>query len=356
MLNNLLMQTYEHIDIAMKKNFTQENLSRLLDMFVKFPQMPYYNLLLILRQKPKATLICGRQAWDLYGGEIVDKNPIILLCPEFTTVEDTDNDNGSLLGKTGQLDLKAVTCYDVSQVKIDPEKSNALISKTEKPNFIDALRRHGSRVQEDDINNPKLKHALIKSKYDYDSSFLLINPRITPEEKQKEALKAFVERYIYVNYRNNEAIAPEIGTYISELQDYTIEILERYYGIAETFEVTPSDVFSETSIIQGAFLRELSNTIFTLIQYLEGKSSLTFNETMFCNTFLETPDRKRVLEVVNEMLDKTFAHQLVQDLISFRDIFISESTISDESIAELHRKKQTKELFTFPSKVYTYEQ
>lgn len=353
MYNDLTMQACEQIEISMKKYFAPENLTELFDMFVKFPQMPYYNIFLILRQKPKAMLICGKQAWSLYGGTITSKNPIILLCPEYVEIETVDEDNSSLLGeRTGHMNLKAVPCFDISQVEISQEKKEELLMKSSAPDFIDALKRQGLRVVEDDLYKPKLKHELVKSDYNYDSNMLLLNPRISPEEKQKEAMVAYVTWYMDDNYRNNENIAPELGAYISELQDYSTEILKRYYGIADNYEVTPSSIFSESSFIQGMFLRELSNSVFTIIQAFENKSSLTFNETMFCNIFLNTTDRNAILELVNEMFDRTYNQQLLQDLIAFRDIFVSEVTISTESIEELYRKKENQELFTFPSKIY----
>ena len=353
MHTDLSMQTYEQINIAMNEIFTADNLSGLLDVFVRFPQMPYYNILLIKRQKPDATLICGKQAWLSYGGEITTKKPMTILCPEFVALEEIDEDNGSLVGRTGQLLLKPVPCFDISQVEIAPEKSEELRNTITAPNFIDALRKRNHRVMEDDVNNPKIKHPLIPSSYDFDKCFLLINPKLSPEDKQKEALKAFVMWYINNHYRGDSRIHTEIAEYLNELQDYVIEVLERYYGIAGTFEATASEIFTEPAEIKGLFLRELSNSVFVIIQLLEGKSSLTFNETMFCNIFLTTTDREEILNEADEMIHKTSATQLSQDLLAFRDLFISERTISNESIEELHRRREAQELFTFPSKTYT---
>ena len=353
MYNQLVIQAYEVIADSMKKYFTPENLPKILDMYVRFPQMPYYNLLLIAIQCPKASLICGRQAWEIYGGEIIGQKPIILLTPTFMLLDEIDEDNSTLIGKAGQLTLKASPCYDVSQVNIPEEKMLALVNKTETPNFIDALRKHNQRVLEDDINNPKIKHSLIQSVYEYDSNTLLLNPRISPEEKQKQALKAFVTRYINKTYCDVENQHNDIAKYWSELQDYATEILERYYGIAGTFETTPSELFDETSVVQGAFLRELRETVFTLIQSLDKQPSLSFNETMFCNIFLKSTDRVEILNEVNDIVDRTYSQQLLQDLLAFRQLFISKRVISDESIEELYRKKETQELFTFPSKTYS---
>ena len=353
MSSQLLMQTYEIIEKSLKKHFTPENLSGLLDMYVKFPQMPYYNLLLILEQYPNASVICGKQAWEQYGGTITGEKPIILLIPEFYLSEEIDEDNSSLLGKTGQLSLKASPCYDISQVDIQDDKKQTFIDKPVLPNVIDALRRHNQRVLDDDPANPKIKHTLISSVYDYDGNVLLLNPRLTPEEKQKQALNAFVTRYINKTYRDAANYHDEIAKYLAELQDYAAEILSRYYGISKVFEPTASGIFEETSVVQGSFLRELWETVFTIIQSLERRTILGFNETMFCNIFLISTSREEVQMEINEILDKTYSQQLLQDVLSFRDLFTSNRVISDESICELYQMKTEKKLFTFPSMVYT---
>ena len=56
-------QIWEYADEAV----TKDGIHKFLDAAARFPQMPWYNILLILKQMPEAEILCGIRAWKGYG-------------------------------------------------------------------------------------------------------------------------------------------------------------------------------------------------------------------------------------------------------------------------------------------------
>ena len=96
----------------------QERLGEVLELIARFPHINFENILLILHQFPKATIVCGKGTWHHLHGIIKENaKPIALLTPTIVTTD---------LEKQKHTSYTVVPVYDISQVILEKNSSDFL--------------------------------------------------------------------------------------------------------------------------------------------------------------------------------------------------------------------------------------
>lgn len=346
---------------------TRDGIRKYLDVAARFPQMPWYNILLILKQMPEAEILCGIRAWKRYGAVLRQgERPVMLLSPVAAGSGDADGSvpggfgrgisgrgSGSRVfgnGEAGgsgsgkELSMGAVGVYDIAQVKL-PVDAPALKMPQLDAGLEDALRgRCGLAVMED-RDGSFLRSRAVKSCVSREERTIYIRPGLSGGARDVELMKCYARYAAGGNAGNAEDVAG----------DYLAYILCKYFHLPEyPLRVVPCDLFGETAERKGCFLRGLSALTFGAVKELAGKKMLGFNETMFCNLFFTEPDRERILKNLEPF---TVSGKLADGvigcgLLEFRRDIGSGGKFSDGSIQEIYGKRLARELFTFPPVMY----
>lgn len=336
------------IGIYADEMVAKDGICKFLDVAARFPQMPWYNILLILKQMPEAEILCGIRAWKRYGAVLRQGvNPVMLLSP----VAVRGGDAGSGMGK--EISMESVRVYDIAQVKL-PVNVPLLKMPQMDGSLEDALRERCGLVVMEDRDGSFLRSRVLKSCVSHEERTVYIRPGLPDEVRNVELMKCYA-RYaagcVDVQENSGAAVHGIIGEYQDMAGDYLAYVLCKYFHLPEyPLRMVPSELFGETAERKGRFLRELSALAFGTVKELTGKKMLGFNETMFCNLFFTEPDRERILKnlervaVSGEHVDGF----IVPDLLAFQRDISNEEIFSEEEIREIYGKRLARELFTFP--------
>ena len=152
-------QAFEMIEQGVKDVYSSDNFRKYLSCCSKFHSYSLNNTLLILAQKPDATLVAGYNAWQRNFNRHVDKGEkgLIILAPvknKITQLMDkSDEDGNPVLDENGdpikeervinQLRFTTTTVFDISQTSGEPLPSlihNLTGSSDEILAFIDSVK------------------------------------------------------------------------------------------------------------------------------------------------------------------------------------------------------------------------
>lgn len=152
-------QAFEMIEQGVKDVYSSDNFKKYLSCCSKFHSYSLNNTLLILAQKPDATLVAGYNAWQRNFNRHVDKGEkgLIILAPvtnKITQLMDkADEDGNPVLDENGdpikeervinQLRFTTTTVFDISQTSGEPLPSlihNLTGSSDEILAFIDSIK------------------------------------------------------------------------------------------------------------------------------------------------------------------------------------------------------------------------
>lgn len=152
-------QAFEMIEQGVKDVYSSDNFKKYLSCCSKFHSYSLNNTLLILAQKPDATLVAGYNAWQRNFNRHVDKGEkgLIILAPvtnKITQLMDkADEDGNPVLDENGdpikeervinQLRFTTTTVFDISQTSGEPLPSlihNLTGSSDEILAFIDSVK------------------------------------------------------------------------------------------------------------------------------------------------------------------------------------------------------------------------
>ena len=152
-------QAFEMIEQGVKDVYSSDNFKKYLSCCSKFHSYSLNNTLLILAQKPDATLVAGYNAWQRNFNRHVDKGEkgLIILAPvtnKITQLMDkSDEDGNPVLDENGdpikeeriinQLRFTTTTVFDISQTSGEPLPSlihNLTGSSDEILAFIDSVK------------------------------------------------------------------------------------------------------------------------------------------------------------------------------------------------------------------------
>lgn len=375
---------------------TKEGIRKYLDVAARFPQMPWYNILLIHKQMPEAEILCGTRAWKRYGAVLRQgEKPVMLLSPEAVRGGDAGGGNGRELG------MEPVQVYDIAQVKL-PVNVPMLKMPQINGGLEDALRERCGLVIMEDWDGSFLRSRVLKSCVIREERTVCIRPGLSGGVRDVELMKCYARYAAGKSVENAEdkgdagnqegtegwengkskmdaenaedpvrnegaegcvdvkeirgvAVQGVIGEYQDMAGDYLAYVLCKYFHLPEyPLRMVPSELFGETAERKGCFLRELSVLAFGAVKELTGKKMLGFNETMFCNLFFTEPDRERILKNLEQAAvpGKYADGFIAPDLLAFQRDISSEEIFLEEEIREIYGKRLARELFTFPPVIY----
>lgn len=205
-----------HADRAAAK----EGIRKYLDVAARFPQMPWYNILLILEQMPEAEILCGIRAWKEYGAVLRQgEKPVMLLSPAAVRHGDTGSGipGGSGSGISGnkicadgtdsrasgsgeadgngmgeELGMGTVGVYDIAQVKLAVD-TPALKMPGLDAGLEDVLRgRCGLAIMED-REGGFLRSRAIKSCVSREERTVYIRPGLPDKVRDAELMKCYAK-------------------------------------------------------------------------------------------------------------------------------------------------------------------
>ncbi|MGN8726752.1 ArdC-like ssDNA-binding domain-containing protein [Bulleidia sp. HCP3S3_F2] len=152
-------QAFEMIEQGVKDVYSSDNFRKYLSCCSKFHSYSLNNTLLILAQKPDATLVAGYNAWQHNFNRHVDKGErgLIILAPVTSKItqlmDKVDEDGNPVLDENGdpikeervinQLRFTTTTVFDISQTSGEPLPSlihNLTGSSDEILAFIDSVK------------------------------------------------------------------------------------------------------------------------------------------------------------------------------------------------------------------------
>lgn len=152
-------QAFEMIEQGVKDVYSSDNFRKYLSCCSKFHSYSLNNTLLILAQKPDATLVAGYNAWRHNFNRHVDKGErgLIILAPVTSKItqlmDKADEDGNPILDENGdpikeervinQLRFTTTTVFDISQTSGEPLPSlihNLTGSSDEILAFIDSVK------------------------------------------------------------------------------------------------------------------------------------------------------------------------------------------------------------------------
>ena len=152
-------QAFEMIEQGVKDVYSSDNFRKYLSFCSKFHSYSLNNTLLILAQKPDATLVAGYNAWQRNFNRHVDKGErgLIILAPVTSKItqlmDKADEDGNPILDENGdpikeervinQLRFTTTTVFDISQTSGEPLPSlihNLTGSSDEILAFIDSVK------------------------------------------------------------------------------------------------------------------------------------------------------------------------------------------------------------------------
>lgn len=387
------------------KAVAKEGIREYLDVAARFPQMPWYNILLILKQMPEAEILCGVRAWKKYGAVLRQgEKPVMLLSPVAVRLGDAGSGipGGSGSGISGrnnicgnevcgngldnrapgsgeaarngmgkELGMGAVGVYDIAQVKL-AVNSPVLKMPQMDTGLEDALRRRCGLVIMEDRDGGFLRSRALKSCISREERTVYIRPGLPDAVRDVELMKCYVKYTVgksvgdvgnqsnagsRMDAENKKDLAAHgmIGEYQDMTGDYLVYLLCKYFHLPEyPLRVVPSGLFGETAERKGQFLCGLSALFFGAVKELTGRKMLGFNETMFCNLFFTEPDRGRILENLGPFVGsgKSVDGLIVPDLLAFQRDIGREEKFSDGEIKGIYGKRLERELFSFPPVVY----
>lgn len=384
------------IGIYADEMVAKDGIRKFLDVAARFPQMPWYNILLILKQMPEAEILCGIGAWKRYGAVLRQgEKSVMLLSPMAVRGGDAGGGNGRELG------MGSVGVYDIAQVKL-PVNAPMLKMPQVDGSLEDALRERCGLVIMEDRDGSFLRSRVVKSCVSREERTVYIRPGLSGGARDVELMKCYARYAVGKSVENVEdkgnagnqkgterwengkrqmnaenaedlvrnegaevcvdvketrgvAVHGVIGEYQDMAGDYLAYVLCKYFHLPEyPLRTVPSELFGETAERKGCFLRELSVLAFGAVKELTGKKMLGFNETMFCNLFFTEPGREGILKNLEQAAvpGKYADGFIVPDLLAFQRDISSEEIFSEEEIREIYGKRLARELFTFPPVIY----
>lgn len=344
------------IEAYADETVTKDGIHKFLDVAARFPQMPWYNILQILKQMPEAEILCGIRAWKRYGAVLRQgEKPVMLLSPVVIRSGDAGSGSGIELG------MEPVGVYDIAQVKLSVNAPILMMPRMD-VSLEDALRERCGLVIMEDRDGSFLRSRAVKSCVSREERTIYIRPGLSGGVRNVELMKCYTRYVAGKSVENAEAIGSRmgevqgiIGEYRDLAGDYLAYVLCKYFCLSEyPLRVVPSELFGETVERKGRFLRELPALIFRSVKELTGKKMLGFNETMFCNLFLTEPDRGEILKNLERFTipGKSADGMIGCDLLGFQRDIGSGEKFSDGEIRGIYEKRLARELFTFPPVMY----
>lgn len=332
----------EKIKEMVEAYVSQEKLGDVLDMMSRFPQMSVENILLLLWQLPKATVVCGKGAWKDYHASVKSgERAIALFVPVFHIAKHEEkNPTDDFLGDNVSYDVLAV--YDISQVDVTEHTPDFVIKQKLPENRIETvLKEHWQVTVIEDITAERVgNNRMIKSRFFEEEKEIYLRAGLSRQVRETELLKYYAR--LYVNHTG-------ITAYVMELEHYIKLVLGKHFEFSGIdLAIRRTGLFTAALEEKWEVLQQLSVFVFQMISELLGKRQLNFIQTVFCNMFFESENMSKTMNSVEKAGELADTVDLQKELVRFLN-WMQQLTREDYKYIRKRRGEQT--LFTFPSVV-----
>ena len=304
----------------------------------RFPHLGFENILLIMKQKPDATIVCGKGAWMRYQAKIKEGEKAIALLGPVAVPLDTDDDDNEELDYS--IGYSVCPVYDISQVEPTEYTHSRLSEYTMDQPLDDVIKKRGFRVEDDTDGKIKLK---IKNSYmDETDKVLYLRQGISQQDRMRELMAAYTALTVgdSEEYRN-----------LPELSDYLCDMLCYVFLSITDIKITPNTpFFQQTDSEQREFLQTLQRMYFEAVQDLSGHQLLDFFETNICNLIFVSDDMTKVIVEIATAVEQADTEDIKNYLLAFQ-----KKSIDSDDYLHLKSLRDRCSLFTFPSVDLTSE-
>ncbi len=317
---------YTVIDSMADCMVSRERMKEYLGMAACFPQMEYENLLLLLKQIPEASFVCGRVAWEQYGAAVRPGERAAALL------------SVSCRDKKSPPAYSMVGVYDRSQLEKGIEKAELWKKKVLREPLDHLLRNRYQVVIMEDVGGEYITHPLKKSVYVEEEKILYVKSRLPDDVRQEELLKCF----LFCFFRDY----PELP-YREESGEYLKIVLSGYFGLpCRNTEIHFSELFGESVEEKKRFLRQFSELYLKVFTVLTGKIMFTFMETGLCNSYFDKPDFRETVSSIGAVMETV---EKGTGLWNVLQGFLEKlCRCTGEQYRELKEKRDAMNLFTCP--------
>ena len=178
---------------------------------------------------------------------------------------------------------------------------------------------------------------MIKSKYKEELHQIFLRLGLSNQAREIELLKYYIRMKLKEKH---------IISYTMELEHYIKIVLSKYFSIQGIdTSIRATEFFFCTKEKKLEYFQQLSDIVFSSILELTKKRTLNFIQTIGCNLFLESEDRKEVIAAITIAIDLAEEESLQRELRYFLE-WIRNLSLEDDTYIRQKRLQQT--LFTFP--------
>lgn len=232
----------KEVDEAIQRIFSNGEFQRYLEVVSKFPKYSLNNVMMILSQKPNASMVQGYNAWKELGRQVQKgEKAVKIFAPMFKKVTKIDpktkepilDSNGKEVKQEQLTGFRLVSVFDVSQTK-----------GKELFNLRDLIRddlKESQRIQElyknfmkylntkMDVKEVVLDDPNVRGYYARDENHIRIN---ASTENTSMKFKTLIHEYAHAQLHHNKSEMKDLPRGHKEAQAEAVAfVVSKYYGL-----------------------------------------------------------------------------------------------------------------------------
>lgn len=350
-LGELAKQCTDLVDKTADEVFKGEGIKNLLNIMANCYNQPYYNQLLIYKQKRSASDVRGKAAWEAIGGKIKEgEKPILILNPFFGLgnpgKQKKDEKGQPVFDESDGIkipiwenepgwyfEFHPVPVFDISQVSGDVKSESPVID------FSECIR-NGLKltiVPTDDTSEfPRNSKRLFKD----NENTLYIRDKIPDKEKMNEFMRFCVE------YKVSEGKTCDNTDVLMHMAIHVLSLMSGQQG--NKFITNSAGKMKDKPVEEKKALLNDINLLVGSIIFESGNTYINSQETAFINHLLVTDD-KTYIPVKEITVDRKIRDTHPEIAGALRELMTEKIMMSkNECVTDLFDKKWNRQLFTYP--------
>lgn len=242
-----LNKIQKEVDQAIERIFKNGEFQRYLEVVARFPKYSLHNVMMIVSQKPNATLVMGYKAWQELGRQVQKgEKAIKIFAPIFEkklqpkidpeTNEPIRDEKGRTVMEKKEIlkGFRFVNVFDVSQtqgkelfdirklIREDLKESERIQSLYK--HFLAHLNKNRIEVKEEVLDDPN-----IKGYYDRAKHLIRINASV---ENTSLKFKTLIHEYAHAQLHHKDSDMQKLPRGHKEAQAEAVAfIVSKYYGL-----------------------------------------------------------------------------------------------------------------------------
>lgn len=332
-MNNVKEHCKEILSAQINRIVQPEQIGVFLQMMAKLPHMGYENILLLLRQMPDASVVCGKVAWKCMNTEIRNgERAIAMFVPRLAENISTDSSEKVFLYQ------EIVGVYDAAQTE---QGKIEVLPKPEIVSLEQILKERFDVIIFEDFDGTAIKNKLLQSLYSETEHILYMRKGMTEQKRELEYLK------LYVRLLVQEEAEKEYIQYTEEAERFLLNILCRHFELLYTLEECYrwSKLYQAEETEKRRFLGQLSKLVHKATSELSGQRVLSFEETALCNIFFATESQEEILLRIGTAVEFTVDKEMKDRLQEFMSLV---RDMSEETYRKLYSMRMELKLFSYP--------